>query len=200
MLRRTLLLAAGFAAPLCIAGQTWAQRSLVPDPTPRIPAQPGQGLPVADVRSLQRAARLSDVQAEAGKLATEKATSAKIRQLAARIAEDHERFRRTVGELAVARRIELPDREVAGIEDRSLTALREATGEAFDRAFLARQLSLYRPMAELYQTMASNSPDTALARFGIIALAAVRAHFERARALGVPLGLSVDTIESPPQY
>lgn len=200
MLRRTLLLAAGFAAPLCSAGRTWAQRSLVPDPTPRIPAQPGQGLPVADVRSLQRAARLSDVQAEAGKLATEKATSAEIRQLAARIAEDHERFRRTVGESAAARRVELPDREVAGIEDRSLTALREAAGEAFDRAFLARQLSLYRPMAELYQTMASNSPDTALARFGIIALAAVRAHFERARALGAPLGLSVDTIESPPQY
>lgn len=200
MLRRTLLLAAGFAVPLCLAGGTWAQRSLVPDPTPRIPAQPGQGLPVEDVRSLQRAARLSDVQAEVGRLATEKATSAEIRQLAARIAEDHARFRRTVGELAAARRVELPDREAAGIEDRSLTTLRETTGEAFDRAFLARQLSLYRPMAELYQTMASNSPDTMLARFGILSLAAVRAHFETVRALGSRSGLSVDTIESPPQY
>ena len=197
MLRQTLLLAAGFAALLGTAG---AQRSLVPDPTPRIPPQPGQGLPVADARALQRAARLSDAQVEAGRLAAEQATSAEIRQLAARIAEDHARFRQTAGELAAARRVELPDRAAAGIEDRSFTALREASGEAFDRAFLARQLGLYRLMAELYQTMASNSPDAALSRFGITALASVRAHFETARALGARFGLRVDTIENPPQY
>jgi hypothetical protein len=55
-------------------------------------------------------------------------------------------------------------------------------------------------MAELYQTMASNSPDAALARFGITALASVRARFETARALGARFGLRVDTIEDPPQY
>ena len=48
--------------------------------------------------------------------------------------------------------------------------------------------------------MASNSPDAALARFGITALASVRAHFETARALGARFGLRVDTIENPPQY
>jgi hypothetical protein len=88
----------------------------------------------------------------------------------------------------------------AGIEDRSFTALREASGEAVERAFLTRQLGLYRLMAELYQTMTSNSPDAALARFGITALASVRARFETARALGARFGLRVDTIEDPPQY
>ncbi len=96
--------------------------------------------------------------------------------------------------------MELQGREAASIEDRSLAALQDATGEAFDRAFLACQLGLYRIMAELYQTMASNSPDKAIARFGITALAALRAHFETARTLGARFGLSVDTVESPPQY
>jgi predicted outer membrane protein len=197
MLRRTLLLAAVLAAP---SGAAWAQTRLVPDATPRLPAQPGQGLAAEDVRSIQRAARLSAVQVEAAGLAAERASGAEIKQLAARIGEDHARFRQALADLAATHRVDLPDRQAAGIEDRSLAALRSASGEGFDRAFLARQLGLYRPMAELYQTMASNSPDHALNRFGITALAAVRAHFETARQLGARFGLSVDTVENPPQY
>jgi predicted outer membrane protein len=200
MLRRKLFLTTGFALPLGVARQVLAQSSLVPDPTPRLPAQPGQGLAVEDVRSLQRAARLSDAQAEGGRLAAGKAASAEIRQLATRTADDHARFRRSLGDIAAARQVDLPDRAAAGIEDRSLAALHAASDEAFDRAFLAWQLGLYRLMAEVYQTMASNSPDTALSRFGIIALAAARAHFETARTLAKPLGLNVDTIGNPPQY
>lgn len=141
MFRRTILIAASFAASLGTAG---AQRSVAPDPMPRVPAQPGQGLSAADMQSLQRAARLSDVQGEAGRLAAKRATSAEIRRLAARIAEDHARFRRSLEELAAARRVELPARETAGNEDRLFTALRAASGEAFDRAFLAWQLILLR--------------------------------------------------------
>lgn len=55
-------------------------------------------------------------------------------------------------------------------------------------------------MAELFQTMASNSPDPALQRLGISVLAAVRTHFETARKLGEPMGLRAETVENPPQY
>ena len=63
MLRRSLLLLAGLAAPL--AGPARAQTRITPDPTPRLPPQPGQGMAVEDVRGLQRAARISDAQIEA---------------------------------------------------------------------------------------------------------------------------------------
>ena len=197
MLRRTLLLAALLAAPL---GEALAQTRIVPDPTPRLPAQPGQGLSAEDARSLQRAARLSEAQVEAGRLGAERAGGAEVRQLAASIAEEHARLRQALGTLAAEHQVALQGREAAGIEDRSLGALRQASGEAFDRAFLARQLSLHRIMAQLYQTMASNSPEPALQRFGITALAALRAHFETARTLGAGFGLSADTVENPPQY
>ena len=152
------------------------------------------------MRGLQRAARLCDAQAEAGRLAAEKAAAPAVRELGQAIAADHGRFRQAVGTIAAERKLELPDRTAAGIEDPGLAALQRASGEAFDRAFLTRQLGVHRPMAELFQSMASNSPDPALQRLGITALAAVRAHFETARKLGEPMGLRVETVENPPQY
>ena len=201
MLRRMLILATVLATSAGAAPDAArAQARIRPDPTPRLPPQPGQGLGVEDARSLQRAARLSDAQVEAGHMGAEKAADAEVRQLAASIAEDHTHFRRTLGELAVQHRVELQGREAAGIEDRSLTALGGMTGHDFDRAFVERQLQLYPRMAELYQTMASNSPEPALARFGITALAALRRHFETAKALGTRFGLSTGTSGNPPQY
>jgi predicted outer membrane protein len=194
MLRRTTLLIAAFSLP---AGRALAQASLTPPTAPRVPPQPGQGPAAADVRALQRADQISAAQVEAGEMAAGKAAMPALRQLGSTIAADHGRFRHAISGLAGARRVELPERAA---EDLSLASLRDASGEAFDRAFLSRQLGLYRPMAELYQAMASNSPDPAIARFGITALAAARAHFDAARELGAPLGLRAETVENPPQY
>lgn len=198
MLRRTLFLLTGLAA--LPPGPGRAQTRITPDPTPRLPPQPGQGMPIEDLRALQRAALFCDAQAEAGQLGAERARSPEVRQLAGAIAADHARFRQALAAVAAERKLELPNRAAARIQDPSLDALRGASGDGFDRAFLARQLGLYRPMAELFQTMASNSPEPALQRLGITALAAVRAHFETARKLGEPMGLRAQTVENPPQY
>ncbi|RAI55185.1 DUF4142 domain-containing protein [Roseicella frigidaeris] len=198
MLRRTTLLLAGAAA--LAGGAAGAQTRITPDPTPRLPSQPGQGMPIEDLRVLQRAALFSDAQAEAGQLGAERAASPQVRQLAEAIAADHGRFRQGLAAVAAERKLELPNRAAARIQDPSLDALRQTSGEAFDRAFLARQLGLYRPMAELFQTMASNSPDPALQRLGITALSSVRTHFETARKLGEPMELRAETVENPPQY
>lgn len=200
MQRRTLFLLAGIGGPVAFAGLAHGQTRITPDPTPRLPSQPGQGLAADDVSSLQRAARLCDAQMEAGRIGAEKAASPAVRDLAQTLASDHGRFRQGLGAIAAERRVDLPDRAAAGVDDRSLAALRQAEGEAFDRAFLSRQLGLYVPMAETFQTMASNSPDPAFQRLGITALAAVRFHFETARKLGEPMGVRVETVEAPPPY
>ena len=198
MLRRTTLLLAGTTT--LAAGAAWAQTRITPDPTPRLPPQPGQGMAIDDLRAIQRAALFCDAQVEAGQLGAQRATAPEVRRLAEAIAADHGRFRQGIAAVAAERKVGLPDRAAARIQDPSLDTLRQASGESFDRAFLARQLGLYRPMAELFQTMASNSPDPALQRLGITILASVRASFETARKLGEPLGLRADTVESPPQY
>jgi len=115
------------------------------------------------------------------------------------MAADNGGFRDAFGELARARGIELAGGATAAA-DASLATLRDVAGEAFDRAFLARQLGLYPAMAELFQSMASNSPDPGLQRLGIAVLATLRRQFDTARALGAPMGLRAETVENPPQY
>jgi putative membrane protein len=195
--RRLVLLAAGTAG---LGGTAWAQASLRPDPTPRLPAQPGQSPALEERTSLQRAARLLEAQVAAGRLGEERAAAAAVRQFAATIAAEHGRFRDALGELAASRRVDLAEAPRATSEDATLAPLREASGEAFDRAFLGRQLGLQATMAELFQSMASNSPDPAIARFGITVLAALQGQFATARRLGEPMGLRAATIEAPPQY
>src|SRR6187455_1597283 len=128
MLRRTLFFLAGLGGPAAGAGLARAQTRITPDPTPRLPPQPGQGLAAEDVRGLQRAARLCDAQAEAGRLAAEKAAAPAVRELGQAIAADHGRFRQAVGTIAAERKLELPDRTAAGIEDPGLAALQRASG------------------------------------------------------------------------
>jgi predicted outer membrane protein len=199
MMRRWTILRLAAVAALA-GGTAWAQSRLAPDPTPRLPSQPGQGMPTEDARALQRAALFAEAQIEAGQLGARQGRSPELRRLGESIAADHARIRQDLSAIAGDRRLAMQDRAAAGVQDPGLDRLRQATPEAFDRAFLARQLGLYRPMAELFQTLASNSPDPVLQRFGIVALAAVRAHFEAARGLGEPMGLRVDTVEPPPQY
>ena len=48
MLRRTLFLLAGLAGPAAGARLARAQTGITPDPMPRLPPQPGQGLAAED--------------------------------------------------------------------------------------------------------------------------------------------------------
>jgi predicted outer membrane protein len=178
-----------------------AQANLMPDRTPRLPPQPGQGLPAEDLRFLQRAARLSAAQSEAGRIAAERASGPDVRALGAAVAEEATRLSQRLAALATARGVELPGGQAdeAG-GDASLAALRAASGEDVDRRFLSRQLALYPVQAEMFQAAASNSPDREVARLGIEALAALRAQFETAQQLGARFGLRADTVGNPPQY
>jgi predicted outer membrane protein len=198
--RRALLLAA-LASPALFAGRRAAgQANLRPDPTPRLPPQPGQGLPPEERQFLRRASRLSAAQEEAGRIVAEKASSEDVRQLARSVAEDHASLGRAIAAFAGKHSVDLKGGEAPEPPDASLAALRGASGEDAERRFLSRQLALYTPLAELYQTEASNSPDKELGRIAIEALASLRARFETARQIGQRYKLSVDTVENPPQY
>ncbi len=203
MLRRTLLLAATALVPAVAAAPRGAsaQARLRPDPTPRVPPQPGQGLPAEDAHFLRRASRLSAAQIEAGRIAAEKATNPEVRQLGAGIAEEHTRLRQQLDALAQRHGIDLRAGPGAtGPEDTALAALRQANGEEVDRRFLARELALYQPLAEMYQTAASNSPEPDIQRLGIAALAALRSHYETEGRLAGRYGLRAEPVENPPQY
>lgn len=88
--------------------------------------------------------------------------------------------------------------ERAGQE--ALERLNAAEGEAFDREYLSLELNLHKQIVDLYQTQASNSPDTGLAAFAITSLVPIQRHFDHVRRLGAERGLTIDVVGQPPQY
>jgi predicted outer membrane protein len=217
MLRRTLLLAtAATAAPAGLAvGKAVAQANITPDPTPRLPPQPGQGLPLEDARFLRNAAALSAAQAGAAALAAERASDEGTRRFAAGLAERHRRLVEQVRGLASARGVSAdaprPGEEepgggpMAGARQR-LEALRTATGPSsggdLNREFLAAQIEVHPALIELYQTEASHTTDRELGRFAITSLVGLQEDFAAAARLGERHGLRRPdgVLANPPQY
>lgn len=62
------------------------------------------------------------------------------------------------------------------------------------------QLQMHFALVKLYQTEASQSPETDMAKFAITNLAQIQRVFDQAKRLGAERGVSVDTVKAPPQY
>jgi predicted outer membrane protein len=215
MLRRTLLLAAA-AAPAAgfAASEARAQANIVPDPTPRLPPQPGQGLPLEDSRFLRDAVALSAVQAEAAGLAAERAGDEETRRLAAGLAERHRRMAEQVRGLARARgvAVDTPETGEGGAAGgppaqakRRLEVFKAASapgGGDTGRDFLAAQIDVHPVLVEMYQTQASHTTDRELGRFAITTLVGLQEDFAAATRLGERHGLQRRDrlLANPPQY
>lgn len=214
MLKRTLLLAAAAAPAALAAGKARAQANIAPDPTPRLPPQPGQGPPLEDARFLRNAAALSGAQAEAAALAAERAGDEETRRLAASLGERHRRLAEQVRGLARARGVST-DAPRTGEEEpgggpmararQRLEGFRTAAapgGGDLGREFLAAQIDVHPALVELYQTQASHTTDRELGRFAITSLVGLQEDFAAAARLGERHGLRRPDrlLANPPQY
>jgi predicted outer membrane protein len=202
MLRRTLLLAAP-ATGLAVR-EAWAQASLRPDPTPRLPPQPGQGLPVEDARFLREAAALSSAQVEAAERAAQGATDEETRRFAADLAERHRGLAQQLTSLA--RRHGVPEAGAEAPATRVAEALQRLAGFRhggdLGRDFLAAQLEVHPLLVEMYQTEASHTTDRELGRVAITAMVGLQQDFSAAARLGGQHGLATPDwlLSNPPQY
>ena len=197
-MKRSFVLAACIL-PLLVSNGA-GQANIVPDPSPRLPPHPGQGLPLEDLRFLERGIDQSVIQIEMGELAAEEASDEALSQLGRHVATDHEQIRQKLADLARQRGVEVSARTPNEARRGAIDQLQRQSGEDFDRAFLDMQLKTGQQLVELYQTQASNSTDTGLASFAITTLVQLQQHFATAQQLGAQHGLSAETVEQPPQY
>jgi predicted outer membrane protein len=198
MMKKSFVLAACIL-PLLV-GDAAGQANIVPDPSPRLPPQPGQGLPLEDLRFIERGMEQSAIQIEMGELAAEEASDEAFSQLGRQVAADHEQIRQKLTELAQRRGVAVAERAPNEAWRSAIDQLQRQSGEDFDQAFLDMQLKIGQQLVELYQTQASNSTDTGLASFAITTLVQLQQHFATAQQLGAQHGLSPETVEQPPQY
>lgn len=176
-----------------------AQTSLTPPGMPRVPAQPGQGLPAEDRAFLARAAQLSAAEVQAGGLGAERAADPELRQLSREIAELHARLLQRLRQQAPAPG-PTPSPAPAAPWDGEAGQLQARSGDGFDKAFLAWQLRMHETLVRAYQVQASNTPENELARLAIIGLADIQKQFAALRRIGARHGLEADLVEQPPQY
>ena len=209
MLIRTLLLASGIAACAVVARGAWAQADLRPAPNPRLPPQPGQGLPLEDRQFLRDALALSTAEAEAAAQATGRGGEEGTRRVATTLAERHRRLAEELRGLMTARGLR-PDEPISQAEApsnqrvaealRHLQALRATPGS--ERDFLAAQVEIHPVLVEMYQTEASQSVDRELGRFAIVNLVGIQEDFAAlvplAERHGVPRPGGL--LSNPPQY
>jgi putative membrane protein len=189
-------------AGVLASGPALAQANLRPDPTPRVPAQPGQGLPQEDQAFLRRAARLGSAVAESARLGVEKASDPELKRIGQEVRETQLRLQQTLEQrLQQAARPGAPPASQAPADwEKAAAALKEQSGANFDRAWLQWQAQAHTNLTELYQAEASDTPDNDLAKFAIIALAEIRKHFDELRQAGTRYGLSADVPGQPWQY
>jgi predicted outer membrane protein len=173
-----------------------AQAGLRPDPAPRLPPQPGQGLPINDQRFLERAALLSQAQVDAGRLALDRASDERVVDLAATLAAAHGEIQEQVEALAV----EFGIAPAPGSGPEPWRELEALEGEDFDRGFLAWQMGAQLALAELYQTEASHTPIRPLATHAITTFVDIRDHLRAVRDLAAEYGVEADLLGQPPQY
>lgn len=214
-----IVLAAILGAVL-VSGSPWAQVNLRPDPTPRLPPQPGQALPLEDALFLKEAAAASQGQAELARLAAEKGPDDAFKAMAKGIAETHAKLGETLKRVSSARplppadqvkperadsfgaagAVTNPANVQEGLAQEAAKALSTATGESFAKGYLEAQLRVHERLVDLYQTEASNTPDRELATFAITSLVSIQKDRDALRQMAGRFGIKAPVEGQPVQY
>lgn len=216
---RIILLAA--ALVVALGGPAWGQANLRPDPEPRVPAQPGQAPPVEDVEFLKVATAMSRLELKMGEAAA-RLTLPDLQQLGRRIADDHRALEGEVAALAKERKVDVSKTDLAvadqggpGGAASAVTSSRHAAGEPYaqapqrlarlsgdqlNREFVREQLVFHDRLVDLYQTQASNTPDSGLASFAIKALITIKRDQDDLRRFAGQLGLPTEGSGQARQY
>ena len=188
------------AALLLSAASAFAQVSLTPDPTPRLPVQEGQKLPPEDEQFLQSAQKMSAAEINVAKLGIEKAADPALNALSADLVAKHEALSKRLQEEA-SRFTEPEVKPQTGLLwEADVQRLQSLDGEAFDREYLSWQMRLHQALVSLYQKQASDTPQIELAKFAITTMNEIQQQFDALKEAGAKHGLKLDAVGQPPQY
>ena len=177
-----------------------SQINIRPDPTPRLPPQAGQGLPLEDRQFISRAFNLSEAEIEAGRLAADKTDSTAIKEFGQRLVTEYGKLRQAAQQLAQTNGITVEPHASRSWWQSELQRIGSLKGQEFDREYMSWQLRTHLALVNLYQTEASHSPELDLSKFAITTLVEIQRLFDQAKRLGAEYGVAIDTIKQPPQY
>jgi putative membrane protein len=148
-------------------------RPSVPTPSPTTQGQVNQG--TGDQAFVVQTAKNGMAEVELGKLASEKASNAKVKAFGQRMVTDHGRAGDELKSLATAKQITLPtmpDPEHKAMHDR----LAKLSGAEFDRAYAREMVSGHRKGVDSFTMESMNGKDNDVKAWATKTLPTVREH------------------------
>jgi putative membrane protein len=136
----------------------------------------------SDARRLKRLAEANLAEIEAGKVASQKATSADVKKFAQQMVDDHGKQLREIRKLAQARNVELPAAPDAK-HQRALEKLQALSGADFDRRYMRMQVADHRDARKLAERTAQSAADAELKAAAQKAAPAIQEHLKMAEDL-----------------
>jgi putative membrane protein len=138
----------------------------------------------ADSRFAMTAAEGGMLEVELGRLASEKAASAEVKDFASRMVTDHSKGNAELTEIAGSKSLMLPTQEqVKGKHQAMIAKLSKLEGAAFDREYMSAMVKDHDKDVALFEKQAKNGRDAALRAFAEKTLPVLREHQKMAKQL-----------------
>ena len=125
----------------------------------------------------------------AGNLAQEKASDAKVKEFAAMMVKDHSAANDKLKSLADSKGVKLPSSPSLS-QQASEAKLKVLSGETFDHSYMRDQISAHEDTVKLLTKEVASGRDAEAKAFAKTILPTVRQHLKSAKALAASEGIS----------
>jgi putative membrane protein len=147
------------------------------------PAYGSAGDPSYDLQFLQHAVADSKAVSQFSRVATDKATDARIKSFAARVVDEHRDLNEKMAYLAKSRGVDLPDRLSTADEQRLAKLKKLPAGRDFDQQYLSLVTRGYGVMADSFRDARRRAGDTEIRTFAVRHESVIRDLEQSARQL-----------------
>jgi len=189
---------AGTVALLMSAAPAFAQASY-PQTEPKKPAAErpaAKGAAANDSTFVTNVARDGMAEVELGKLATEKASNAQVKQFGQRMVDDHGKANDELKTLAQNKNITIPtdlDAKHKATRDR----LAKLSGEAFDHAYMQEMVTDHRKAVNAFRMESKSGKDADVKAFAAKTLPTLEEHLKQAQEAHRAVGTSGTVTKKP---
>lgn len=135
-----------------------------------------------DSRFMVAIANAGMTEIELGKLATQKAKSAKVKAFGQLMIDDHTRAGNELKALASARNVTLPD-SLSEKSKKHFDELSGKSGAAFDKAYMNMMVDGHSDVIKEFDVESKNGSDPEVLKFAAATLPVIKSHAESAEAI-----------------
>ena len=146
--------------------------------TPRTDAK----IAAADEQFVKETAMGGMTEVAIAKLATEKASSARVKDLAGKLVADHSKVNDELKSLAAEKKITLPS-SIDTMHQARIDKLSKMTGAGFDQAFLADMLASHQSGVAKFRKQSQSGADADIKSWAAKTLPALEAHLKTVQDL-----------------